>query len=87
MYKKQKMPIVTLKGGNIIIDVPSEKVKDRILLNADKLFTNDKKLPMPILKVGNINVSEDDKKCSPIAIFKNGSCIPTPIIIDLVNKL
>lgn len=85
MYKKIKMPILKMQGGNIIIDVP-KTVKERIVENTnEKIFTNEK-IPMPVLKnIEELKISKDDKKCSPIAIFKNGSCIPTPILIDLTN--
>jgi hypothetical protein len=81
------MPIINMNGGsvNIIVeelikyDLPFEIVKE------DKpqmpVLSNNLLLPKNV----SIKEEEDNSKCAPVINFKNGSCIPTVLLIDMVE--
>ena len=90
------MPVLNMKGGNISItpEIVNPIVKTLKEYNLPFKITtdNNKKPEMPILsndlllpKIISISETDDDMKCAPVINFKNGSCIPTIVLIELVE--
>jgi hypothetical protein len=89
--KKMPMPILNMKffmtggtnkiGDELIkyeppIEIYKSSNKPEMPILSNKLF-------LPIIK--SIKEEDDDTKCAPVINFKNGSCIPTLILIELVE--
>ena len=83
---KSPMPILNMNGGeNLIV----EKIKNyQLPIKISKnnkpvmpILSNNKELPIS----NTIKENEDDMKCAPVINFKNGSCIPTIVLIELVE--
>ena len=86
--KKLPMPILNMLGGNIFGEnseiLENYKVPIEITKNKKPempVLTNEMFLPIKTTVVQE----EDDTKCAPVINFKNGSCIPLIILIELVE--
>ena len=94
--KKSQMPIFNMKGGNFFIEpkkvnpivetlskygLPFNITKEDDIKATMPILSNDKLMP----KIIYISDTEDDMKCAPVINFKNGSCIPTVVLIEMVE--